>query len=207
MAADVRQLGMDRDPGPEVYIPWSQDRPFGRFTIAMRYRGQDTDVIAALRSTILHLDSRQPLGEIANMDTLMTRSRIERRFPLVLFSLFGAMALLIAAVGIYGVVSHSVAGRTQEMGVRFALGAERTAVRALVLRQALTPVVLGLASGLGATLLLTRYLKSLLFGVRPGDPTTLAMAAAVLLAVALIASLGPSLRACRVDPIDALREM
>ncbi len=100
-----------------------------------------------------------------------------------------------------------MAARTQEMGIRFALGAEQTAVMALVLLQALAPVLLGLVAGLAATVVATRYLASLLFGISPDDPPTLALASAVLLLVAVLASLAPSLRACRIDPMQALREM
>ncbi|MGD0873336.1 MAG: ABC transporter permease [Bryobacteraceae bacterium] len=207
VAGDVRQLGKDQAPGPEVYVPWLQAPMTGRITIALRYLGSKADAADALRAAVRRVDSGEPLGETATMEALIARSSADRKFPLVLFSVFGALALGIAAVGIYGVVSHSVAARTQEMGIRLALGAGRAAVMALILRQAIVPVVIGLAAGLGVALSTTRYLASLLYGVRPNDPPTLAAASVVLLLVAVTASLGPSVRACRADPVEALREM
>jgi len=140
-------------------------------------------------------------------DALIAGSESGRRFPLVLFSIFSALALGIAAVGIYGVVSQAVAARTQEMGIRLALGAGRAGVVAMVLRQALAPVALGLAVGLGGALAATRYIESLLYGVRPNDPVVLAGACAIELVVAVAAALTPSLRASQADPVEALRAM
>lgn len=204
VAADVRQQGADQEPGPEVYVPWAQEW-MGDFTIAMRYRGTEADGAAVLRAAVRRADAAEPLGEIVSMDALIARSESGRRFPLVLFSIFSALALGIAVVGIYGVVSQSVAARTQEMGIRLALGAGRASVVALVLRQALAPVALGLVAGLGVALAATRYLETLLYGVRPNDPAVLAAACVIIMAAAVAAALGPSLRAGQADPVEALR--
>jgi len=205
VVANVRQLGLDKDPGSEIYVPWFQNT-FARQTLAVRYAGTHQDAAAALREAMLETDPNQPVGKMATMDELIAQSTAPRRFPLVLFSVFAALALGIAAVGIYGVVSHSVSRRTQEMGIRMALGASPGDLLRMILRQALLPVGIGLAGGLGLALIATRYLKSLLFEIRPDDPLTLALTCAVLVVVSAAAAFGPSLRACRADPVEALRQ-
>jgi putative ABC transport system permease protein len=198
-------LGLDKDPGPEIYYPFSQ-APFLRFTVAVRYSGTPAAALAALRAAVRDMDPNQPLGKAATMDELISQSNAPRRFPLVLFSAFGLVAMGIAAAGIYGVVSHSVSRRTQELGIRMALGATAGSLLRMILRQALLPVAIGAAGGLGLAVAATRYLENMLFGVRPTDPPTLAAACLALLVVAAAASLGPSVRACRTDPVEALRD-
>jgi ABC-type antimicrobial peptide transport system permease subunit len=139
------------------------------------------------------------------MDEIVAESVAQRRFQMALVLLFGATALLLASLGIYGVVSYTVAQRTNEMGIRMALGAPRSGIRSLVLRQSLPPVMLGMGVGVVASLALSRVLSSLLFGIGPGDPVTILAVIGVLSAVAIAAAYIPARRATQVDPITALR--
>jgi putative ABC transport system permease protein len=139
------------------------------------------------------------------MDEIVAESAAQRRFQVTLVLLFGLTALLLASLGIYGVASYSVAHRTNEMGIRVALGASRAGIRRLILRQSLPPVVLGLGGGVTASLVLGRVLSSLLFGIGAGDPVTIAGVSLLLGAVAIIAAYIPARRATKVDPLTALR--
>ena len=146
------------------------------------------------------------LTSVETMTDIRTRSVGDRRFTMFVLGGFAALGLLLAAIGIYGVLAYSVARRTREIGVRMALGAARRRVVGMVLRDSLAPVVAGSAVGIVAALVATRLMRSMLYGVSPTDPTTFAVVTAVLLGVALVASAVPALRAARVDPIVALRE-
>ena len=139
------------------------------------------------------------------MDEIVAESVAQRRFQMTLVLLFAMAALLLASLGIYGVVSYSVVQRTGEMGIRMALGAPLAGIRSLVLRQSLQPVALGLVVGMAASIPLGRVLSSLLFGIGAGDPVTIAGVVAILSVVAVVASYIPARRATRVDPITALR--
>ena len=139
------------------------------------------------------------------MDQLLGNSLAQRRLTMVLLASFAALALLLAAVGVYGVVSCAVRQRTHELGIRMALGAQRRDVLTLILAQGLKLALLGVAFGLGGAFILTRWMESLLFGVRPTDPLTFGVIAAVLLSVALLACWIPARRATKVDPLAALR--
>jgi putative ABC transport system permease protein len=151
------------------------------------------------------VDKDQPILRVATMETLLARSVAERRFVLILFEAFSLVALVLAATGIYGILANSVAERTREMGVRAALGASRGDLLGLVLRQGLVLAAAGSALGLAASLLATRALTALLFGVSHLDPATYGGVTALLLLVAAAACLAPALRAARIDPMEALR--
>jgi putative ABC transport system permease protein len=139
------------------------------------------------------------------MDEVMGRSVEDKRLNMIVFAVFGGVALVLAAVGVYGVVSHSVAGRTREIGVRIALGATRRQVLRLFLGQSVVTSAVGIVIGVGAVLLLSRFLRDLLFEVQPNDASTISISAAVLFVVAIAACYLPALRATRVNPTAALR--
>ncbi|HEY2019394.1 MAG TPA: FtsX-like permease family protein, partial [Bryobacteraceae bacterium] len=159
----------------------------------------------AVRDSFLAVDRTQPVFHVQSMEVFVAGSLAARTFTLALLGLFGGLALVLAAVGIYGVVSYAVTLRTREVGIRMALGAERGAVLGMVLRQGLRLIAVGLGAGFAASLVLTRFLASLLFEVRPIDLATSALVALLLAAVALAASYLPAYRASKVDPMVALR--
>lgn len=204
IAGDVRGSSLDRPPSPVVYLPYWQMTPGGLSFIA-KAAGDPAPVGAAVRTSLGALDPELPLGELRTMDELVAASVSQRRFQLQLVLLFGAAALLLAALGIYGVVSYAVVQRTPEIGVRIALGAGRAAVSRMVLSQALRLVGLGLVVGVPAALATGALLRTLLFEVVPYDAATLAGVCVLLTTVALVSAYLPSRRASRVDPMSALR--
>jgi putative ABC transport system permease protein len=159
-----------------------------------------------VRAAVRSVDPDQPISNIARMDELMSRSVGERRLSMMLLSLFSGIALVLASVGIYGVMSYSVTERSRELGVRIALGADRSDVLRLVLKQGMRLAVLGIGFGLAAALALTRLIESQLYGVTATDPGTFALVAGVLAVTALVANLIPAIRATRLDPAVVLRE-
>jgi putative ABC transport system permease protein len=152
------------------------------------------------------VDPDQPLSAIASMDELLARSVGQRRLSMMLLSLFSGIALVLASVGIYGLMSYSVAQRARELGVRIALGAARRDVLRLVLRQGMSLALIGIVVGLAAALALSRVIASQLYGIHPGDPATMLLVAGLLAVTALTANLIPAWRATRVDPAVILRE-
>jgi putative ABC transport system permease protein len=160
---------------------------------------------APVRTAIWSVDKDQTVADIDTMDHIVAGAVARQRFSMLLLGLFAALALLLASIGIYGVMSYSVAQRTREIGIRIALGARRADVLRMTVKQALKLVGVGMMIGLAAAFLLTRVLASLLFGVSATDPITFIGISVVLLAVAILASYVPALRATRVDPIVALR--
>ena len=173
--------------------------------LVVRTRGDAAALTSAIRQAIWSVDKDQPIVRVATMDDLLARSAAERRFVLILFEAFGLVGLALAAIGIYGVLSGSVTERTQEIGVRLALGAQTTAVLKLILWQGMKLIVTGIGLGLLVAVALTRLLHNLLFGVSATDPLTFAAIALLLLLVALFACWIPARRATKVDPMTALR--
>jgi putative ABC transport system permease protein len=171
----------------------------------MRTASQPAAVAPALRAEALSLDSGLPLHDVKTMDDYLFDSAARRRFNMLLLGIFAAVALMLAGVGIYGVTSYSVNQRTREIGIRMALGARRSLISTLVLRQSIIPVVLGIALGIGGALALTRFISSLLFEVSATDPATFASVGVFMVLVAVVASYLPARRATRVDPMMALR--
>jgi ABC-type antimicrobial peptide transport system permease subunit len=159
----------------------------------------------ALRSAVWEIDGEVTVPEVRTLEEVLSRSVAQRRFQMLLVLLFAVAALALAAFGAYGVLSYAVTRRTGEMGIRMALGAQRTDVLAMVLRQGMTPVLAGLAAGALSALAIGRYLESLLWEVSPRDPVAFAVSGAVLLVVSVAACLVPARRATRVSPIEALR--
>jgi putative ABC transport system permease protein len=204
IVGDVRQYGLDTAPNIAAYIPQAQNLSFP-FSLVARTSSDPRGLERAVRAAFLAVDPTQPVFNVQSMESYLASSMAQRRFTLALLALFGGLALALAAVGIYGVVSCAVTSRTREMGIRMALGAERRDVLAMVLRQAAALAGVGLAAGLAASFALTRFLSTLLFEVRATDLATLATIAALLAAVALAASYLPARRAASVDPTVALR--
>jgi putative ABC transport system permease protein len=201
---DVKQDGLDEFVRPEIFTSHLQQP---RLTLSMVVR-TDRDPVALvplLRSTLQSLDRDIPLSSVATMEQLMARSVAARRFNTLLLGIFSSLALVLALIGIYGVVSYSVSQRQREVGIRMALGAHAGQVLRLVLREAMTLAAIGIGLGIVLAVGLTRFLGTLLFEVSATDVTTFALTAALLAGVALIASYIPARRAAGVDPLVALR--
>ena len=175
--------------------------------LAVRTAGDPAAVGPAVRQVVRALDADLPLAFITTMERQIIDSRgvFMRRYSMFLVAGFGVVALVLSVVGIYGVISYSVTQRTRELGVRVALGAQRSDIRSMILRDGAVLAAAGIMAGLAAAYWLTRYLRSLLFGVGSTDPVTYALASVILAGVALLASYLPARRATRVDPLVALR--
>ncbi len=209
VVGNVRDLGLDEPPTPEVYFPYLQNPLSETYerstTIVIRTKSDPAAIAGALRAELLSLDKTLPVYALKPMTEYLRDSLSRRRFNMVLLSVFAAVALLLATVGIYGVISYSVAQRTHEIGIRVAVGAQAQDILKLVIGQAMLLTLVGVALGLGAAFGLTRLMESLLFEVSATDPLTFAVIAAVLTGVALAACFVPARRATKVDPIVALR--
>ena len=201
---DTRASGMDAEVRPYLYVPFWQFSP-EEFALAVRSAADPAALTAAVKSEIWRLDKDQPITHVAVMRQLVADSIAPRRFQAVLMGLFAGFALLLASVGIYGVVAYSVAQRTHEIGIRMALGASRADILAGVLFRAVALALTGAALGLAAAYELTPLLRSLLYGVSAIEPSVFAASALLLVAVAALAGLIPALRAARVDPMVCLR--
>jgi putative ABC transport system permease protein len=204
VAADVKNRGLEAEPMPQLYLPFPQ-LAWGDMNLLVRTSVPPLTITSGLRAKVAAVDSDQPLTKIQTVDDLVDSSRAQPRFMLFLVGAFSFTALALAIIGIYGVVSYSVAQRQQEFGIRMALGAERSDVLRLVLRQGLSLALIGIAGGLAAALLLTKLAGSLLYKVGARDPATFVLAPIVFLAIALLACYLPARRATKVDPIQALR--
>jgi putative ABC transport system permease protein len=202
--ADVRHFGVDAPIPPMFYVPLAQSGMDG-VTIVMRARGSPSALTQPVRKLVQAIDRDALVSEPVPMETLVSASLGQRRFYMMLLGGFASLALVLAAVGLYGVISYSVAQRTQEVGIRVALGASHSEVVSMVMRQGVRLAAAGLAIGLVLALLLKSVLQGLLVGVSATDPTTLAITALLLLLVAVLASYIPARRAARVDPMVALR--
>lgn len=200
----VRHEGLDREPRPELFLPQAQ-APYGGMVFVARTQGDPRAHLERIREAIWAVDADQAIHRSATLDELLARSVAARRFNLWILGSFAVIALVLAAVGIYGVVSYMTRTRTHEFGVRMALGAGRADIVGEVMRKGLVLTALGIGLGLAGSLGLTRLMSRLLFGVGPRDPLTLLGVAAVLAAVALVATYVPARRATSVDPSRALR--
>jgi len=204
VVGDVLHKGLDAPHTIQVYLPNTQFTD-SMVILAVRTYNDPTSLAAAVRSEISTLDPQVPVSEVATMDEVVSASVANQRFGAVLFLLFGAIALVLTAVGIYGVISYGVAQRTHEIGIRLALGADKRKVLSLIVSEAMKPALLGAALGLCAAFGLTRLLTRLLYNVKPTDPLVFAAVLLLLIGVALLASYLPARRATRVDPVIALR--
>jgi predicted permease len=204
VVADHKHTGLDVAVEPMVYWPHAE-LVFPGMTLMLRTRGDASAVAGAARNVIHQLDPQQPIGEVNTMETLLANSVARARFSASLLTVFSFVALVMAAVGIYGVMAYSVLQRTHEIGVRMALGAQRFDVLKLVVRKGILLGVVGVAAGLVASFALTRLISTLLFEVTATDATTFAIVSVGLFLVTLIACYVPARRATRVDPLKALR--
>jgi putative ABC transport system permease protein len=202
IVGDIRHRTLESAPFPTMYLPVLST---GWTNLTIRAGGDPLNLAATVRNQVLAIDRDQPVGSIKTMEQVMATSVAAPRYRTLLFGLFALVALLLAAVGIYGVISYTVAQRTHEIGIRVAMGAQSHDVHRLVIGQGLKPVLIGVVLGLICALALTRLLEGLLFGVNATDPTTFASVAVILSSIALIACYIPARRATKVDPIIALR--
>jgi len=205
VVGDVRGVALDKAPSMTVYVPYWQRKTYGGPSLAVRTAADPLAISSAIRGVIRHLDSELPVPPFQTMQQIVDESVAQRLFQMRLILVFAVAALVLASLGIYGVVSYSVAQRTNEMGIRLALGANGATILLAVVRQAMTPVVAGLAAGLGVSLAAGRLLAGLLYGVTPADAATIVSVISTLAAAAVAASAIPAWRATRVDPLTALR--
>jgi putative ABC transport system permease protein len=204
VVADVKHLGLDSQSRTELYVPYFKD-PWPFMTIVVRSGSGSATLANAMRSEVWAVDRDLPVPDIKTMEQLLADSVARRRFNMLLLGIFGGVALVLAAVGIYGVMSYSVTQRTREIGIRMALGASRSDVLKLVVGQGMTLALVGIGIGLAAAFALTRVLTSLLFAVGATDPATFVIISGLLTGVALAACFVPARRATKVDPMTALR--
>jgi putative ABC transport system permease protein len=205
MIADVKHSGLRDDKHPYLYATYQQNA-WPAMSVIVRTAGDPRAMERAVRETLMRAEPEQPVGHADLMETVLENSLGFLRFPMLLFSLFGLMAALLAALGVFGVAAQAVLQRKRELGIRLALGARASQVCALVVRQVMRPVVIGVAAGVLAAAAGTRVLANLLYDIKPGDPRMIVLGSLALAAVALIACLLPALRATRVDPAMVLRE-
>ena len=201
--ADVRTTSLEQDGGALIYLP-TWENPQWQSTVIVRTAGDPSAIATALRSALRRADPTVPVPRIRTMAQVVSTTVSARRFQLVLFGLFAFMALVTASIGIYGVISQSLAGRVRELGVRMALGARPRDVHRLVLREGLTPVAFGLLAGIAGAVLGGRVIESLLFEVRPSDPATIAGVCVLLGVVAAAACAIPARRATTAELMTML---
>jgi putative ABC transport system permease protein len=204
VVGNIRQYGVEQEPVPTTYVVHT-NAPAQPLTILVRSAGEPGTVTGAIRAALQSVDAALPMSRMRPLDEVIGASLTQRRFNVTLLAVFAGIALVLAIAGIYGTVSYAVAQRTQELGIRVALGATRGDVLRLVLWDGLKPVALGLVVGLAGAFVLRRSLDRLVYGVTTSDPATFVALPLVLAAVAVVASLLPALRAARVDPMTALR--
>lgn len=204
ISRNVKSNGLSAEAEPAYYVPATQ-APLQDMTVLVRTQNDPRLIIPALRAAVATIDPNQPIANISTMEKIVADSIAQPRLNMLLMGLFGTLALVLAAVGIYGLLSYAVTQRTQEIGIRMALGAEVTDVLRLVFKQGMKLVLIGEVLGLAGAFALTRLMRGLLFGVTPTDVTTFVAVAGMLAAVALVATLIPARRAAKVDPLVALR--
>jgi putative ABC transport system permease protein len=207
IVADVKHLSLRLEPAPEMYVPYTQ-RPWPSMLtmqVALRVKGDPRSAVAATEEALHALDPELPIGKAASLASLVDNSMTQPRFSMLLVAAFGALAIVMASIGMYGLVSYSVTQRTREIGIRMALGAGRRDVFGMVIGQGAKLALLGIAIGVPAALFATRLLASQLYGVGAADPFTFAAVALLLLFIALLACYIPARRAMRIQPTEALR--
>jgi putative ABC transport system permease protein len=202
---DVRQFELVAEPRPQMYLSYKQEGFFAPRHLVVRTNVDPLSLATTVRKTVWEIDKDQPVSNTSTMEDVLSESIARQRFSMLLLAIFAAVALVLAAVGIYGVMSYSVAQRTHELGIRMALGAQRRDLLKLAIGAGLKLVLIGVVLGLSASFVLTRVMSSLLFGVSATDPLTYTSISILMISVALLASYIPARRAARVDPLIALR--
>jgi putative ABC transport system permease protein len=208
---DVRNYGLAEEVKPECYLPFLQNAPdylagsASWMVMVVRTESDPLGYVGAIKGALHKIDPDQPIASIRPMTAYLAQSVAQRRFNMLLLAVFAGLALVLAAVGIYGVISYSVAQREREVGIRMALGAQTGDVLGLIVRQGMRPALFGLLAGIFAAAAMTRFMRSLLFQVSAIDPLVFAAVALVLALVAAIACVIPARRATRLDPVIALR--
>jgi putative ABC transport system permease protein len=206
VVGNVKPRGLDVESRPQLYLPYAQKPTIASFfTFTIRTESAPLNLAAAVQNEIAALDKNLPVANVRTMDQIVSISLEQRRLTMALFSGFAAIAVLLAAIGVYGVVSYSVTQRTHELGIRVALGARWSDVLRLILKQGIALAIVGVAVGVGAAIALTRLMRSLLFQVAATDVATFVSVAVGLIAVVLLACYVPARRATKVDPLVALR--
>jgi predicted permease len=204
VAADIRNATLRRQPRAAYYVPQTQV-PFNQMVAVVKTNSEPRSFIPAVTKQVAAMDQDIPLYAVKSMEEYMSASVAAPRFSTTLLSIFAGVALVLTIVGLYGVMSYSVAQRTNEIGIRLALGAQSRDVLLMVVKQGSALILLGLVIGLAGAYALTRLIESLLFGVTAKDPFTFGAAAVLLAVVALLACYVPAWRATKVDPMEALR--
>jgi predicted permease len=205
IVADTRYADLRSETPPTFYLPYQQRSHSSRMMVEIRTAGEPGSVLSQVRAVVASVDRDLPLVEVRTMAEQIKATMSDERIFAQLTSGFGILALVLACIGIYGIMAYTVARRTGEIGIRMALGAQAGQVLGMVLREASWMAVAGVALGVCGTLWLVRFLSAMLYGLKPWDPLTLTGAAALLIIIALLAGLGPARRASRVDPMSALR--
>lgn len=205
IVADLKYSQLDADPPAEIYVPYQQGPFFSGASVAVRTAGDPSAMAPVIRKLISSIDPTQPVYNVKTLVQALSDSIAPRRFNLFLLGTFAAVALLLAVVGIYGVIAYSVAERTREIGVRMALGAQRREVVRMVVRDGMAMAAIGMAAGLAGAWCLTHLMAGLLYDVKANDAATFGAVAAALAATAMLACWVPALKAARVDPMVALR--
>ncbi|MGA7225600.1 MAG: FtsX-like permease family protein, partial [Candidatus Acidiferrales bacterium] len=204
VVGDVRQYGLATVPGPEVYVPLAQS-PLGSMNFVISTKGDPLSMVGAVKNAMEGMDADLPFYGVQTFNAYLAQGFAQSRFLTWLLGLFAALALALAAVGLYGLVSYSATRRTHEIGIRMALGAQRGDVLRMVVGQGIKLALIGVASGIIVALGLTRFLSTMLFGITATNPLTFVAVTIILVGVALAASYIPARRAIRVDPMVALR--
>jgi putative ABC transport system permease protein len=204
VVANVRSLELKEEPSPELYFSSLQD-PFQRTSLVIRSSVEPSVLTASIRQVVADVDKSVPVSDITTMEHIVSESVTQPRFNLFIVGVFGGIAMLLSAAGIYGVTAYTVTQRTHELGIRLALGAQVGDVLRMILGQGMAVISCGLLIGLGASFGLMRLMKGLLFGVSTTDPVTFITATLLLMLVALVACYVPARRATKVDPLEALR--
>ena len=199
------KASLDKEAGRQMYVPYAQDATWGTLSLVVRTAGDPSAMTSSVREAIRAVDKGIPNYNLKTMNDVVSTSAAPRRIPMLLMSAFAGVAMLLAMLGIYGVTSYYVTQRTHEIGVRMALGAQIVDVLKLVLRRAMLLAVIGIGIGVAGAIAVTRYLTSLLFGVKPIDTLTFVAVAVALAVVVFIACLVPARRAAKIDPLEALR--
>jgi predicted permease len=204
VVGDVRQQGLDADAAPEVHVPYAQS-PISQMAILVRTATDPVALAPAIRAEIRTLDPNLPLTFMQTMDDVLSRSMAERRFGMRLLGAFAGVAMLLAAIGLYGVMASAMGERTREIALRLALGATPARVMRMVIRQLAIMAIAGVATGVVIALVATRYLQPLLFGVTRTDATTYGVTALLLVVVTMLSGYVPARLVARTDPVEALR--